>query len=112
MLSEKVEVRGEEEREEREKFLIFEAMASTITWGYVGLGASQVALVPMQGTRDAGSIPGPGRFSGGGHGNSLQYSCLENPRGSWRATVHGVTKSWTLLKGFSTHACGARLDFY
>ena len=101
MLSEKVEVRGEEEREEREKFLIFEAMASTITWGYVGLGASQVALVPMQGTRDAGSIPGP-----------LQYSCLENPRGSWRATVHGVTKSWTLLKGFSTHACGARLDFY
>ena len=44
MLCEK-EVRGEEEREQREKFLIFEAMASTITWGYVGLGASQVALV-------------------------------------------------------------------
>ena len=44
MLCEKVEVRGEEEREEREKFLIFEAMAATITWGYVGLGVSQVAL--------------------------------------------------------------------
>ena len=29
--------------------------------------------------RDAGLIPGSGRFSGGGHGNSLQYSCLENP---------------------------------
>ena len=29
--------------------------------------------------RDAGSIPGSGRFSGGGHGNPLRYSCLENP---------------------------------
>ena len=29
--------------------------------------------------RDVGSIPGPGRFPGGGHGNPLQYSCLENP---------------------------------
>ena len=47
--------------------------------------------------RDVGSIPGSGRFPGGGNGNTLQYSCLENPmdRGAWRATVHGVTKSWT-----------------
>ena len=39
---------------------------------------------------------------GGGHGNPLQYSCLENSmdRGAWRATVQGVTKSWTRL---STH---------
>ena len=38
--------------------------------------------------------------SGGGHGNPLQYSCLENPmdRGAWQATFHGVTKSWTWLK--------------
>ena len=36
---------------------------------------------------------------GEGNGNPLQYSCLENPmdRGAWRATVHGVTKSWTRL---------------
>ena len=36
----------------------------------------------------------------GGHGNPLQYSCLENSmdRGAWRATVHGVTKSRTQLK--------------
>ena len=42
--------------------------------------------------RDLGSIPGLGRFSGGVHGNSLQYSCLENPmdRGVWWATVHRV----------------------
>ena len=47
--------------------------------------------------RDVGSIPGSGRAPGGGHGNQLQYSCLENPmdRGVWRAIVHEVAKSWT-----------------
>ena len=46
---------------------------------------------------DAHLIPGSGRFPGGGHGNTLQYSCLENPmdRGSWQPTVHRVTKNWT-----------------
>ena len=55
---------------------------------------------------DMGSIPGSGRSPGGGHGNSLQCSCLENPmdRGIWQATVHGVTESWTQLKRLSTHA--------
>ena len=47
--------------------------------------------------RDLGSIPGLGRSPGEGNGNPLQYSCLENPidGGAWRATVHGVAKSWT-----------------
>ena len=47
--------------------------------------------------RDVGSNPGSGRSPGGEHSNPLQYSCLGNPmdRGAWRATVHGVTKSWT-----------------
>ena len=47
--------------------------------------------------RDLGSIPGSGRSPGGGHGNLLQYSCLENPmdRGVCRATVYGVVKNWT-----------------
>ena len=46
---------------------------------------------------DLGSTPGLGRSSGGGHGNPLQYSFLENPmdRGAWQATVHGVTESDT-----------------
>ena len=46
---------------------------------------------------DLGSIPGLGRSPEGGHGNPLQYSCLENhmDRGVWWATVLGVTKSWT-----------------
>ena len=44
---------------------------------------------------DLGSIPGLGRSPGGGNGNPLQYSCLENPldRGAWQAAIHGVTKS-------------------
>ena len=66
-------------------------------------GASQVVLVvknPLANagdTRDVGWITGLGRSPGEGHGNPLQYSCLENPmdRGSWQATVHGVTQSWT-----------------
>ena len=43
--------------------------------------------------RDARLIPGSGNSPGGRHGNSLQYSCLENPTD--RTTVHGVEKSWT-----------------
>ena len=52
---------------------------------------------------DAGSIPGLGRSPGGGNGNPLQYSCLENfiDRGASRATVHGVTKSWTRLSNWT-----------
>ena len=55
--------------------------------------------------RDAGSILGKGRYTGGGHGNLLLYSCLENPkdRGAWWEIVHGVTKSWTLLKQLNKH---------
>ena len=43
---------------------------------------------------DMGSIPGTERFSGGGNGNPLQYSCLENSmdRGAWQAIVHGAAK--------------------
>ena len=75
--------------------------------------ASQVALVvknpPANGgdVRDLGSIPGSGRSPGGGHGNPLQYSCLENPmyRGAWRATVHGVKESQTQLKPLGTARC-------
>ena len=46
---------------------------------------------------DVGLIPGSGRSPGGGHGNPLQYSCLESPmdRGAWWATGHWVSKSWT-----------------
>ena len=46
---------------------------------------------------DLYSIPGSGRSPGKGHGNPLPYSCLENSmdKGTWQATVHGVTESDT-----------------
>ena len=49
--------------------------------------------------RYVGLIPGLGRSPGGGHGNPLQYSCLQNSMdgGAWQATVNGVTKSQTQL---------------
>ena len=54
--------------------------------------------------KDVGSISGLGRSPGGGSGNPLQYSCLENPmaRGAWWATVHMVEKNQTKLKQLST----------
>ena len=62
--------------------------------------------------RDVGSISGLERSPGGGHGNSLQYSCLEDSmdRGACRATVHGTAKGWTPLRQLSTHACYKRCD--
>ena len=61
---------------------------------------SHVALVVKNPATNAGDIrdmdstPGLGRSPGGGSGNPLQYSCLENPmdKGAWQATVHGVAK--------------------
>ena len=56
-------------------------------------------LLSSVGNINAGSIPGSGRSSGGGHSSLLQYSCLENPmdRGAWWATVHEVAKSQAQL---------------
>ena len=67
------------------------------------LRASQLALVVKNpaanegGKRGTGLIPGSGRFPGGGHGNPLQYFCLENPmeRGAWKAMDHKVVNSQT-----------------
>ena len=82
--------------------------------------ASQVALVVKNppanagNLRDAGSIPGLGRSPGGGHGNLLQYSCLEKPmdRGAWQAPVHGVTKSWTQLLKYLLRSCMYLFPWY
>ena len=71
----------------------------------MGVRASQAALVVKNlptsagDVRDVGLIPGSGRSPGGGHGDPLQYLCLENPmdRGAWWATAQAVGKSWTGL---------------
>ena len=66
---------------------------------YMWVFGGAVVKNPPASAGDSGSIPWSGRSSGGGNGNSLQYSCLENPmdRGAWWATVHEAAKSQTLL---------------
>ena len=75
---------------------------------YSFTGSSQVMLVVKNLPANTGHmslIPGSGRSPGGGHGNPLQSSCLENPmdRGVWWATVQRVAKSRARLKWLSTH---------
>ena len=61
------------------------------------MGGAVVKIVPASAgdIRDTDSIPGSGRYPGGGNGNPLLYSCPENSmnRGAWWATVHGVAES-------------------
>ena len=80
------------------------------SWCFVG---SQLVLVgknPCANTgdiRNMGSIPGSEKSPGGGLGNPLQYSCLENlmDREAWQVTVHRVAKRWTQMKRLSMHTC-------
>ena len=69
-------------------------MVFLASWGFVG-GSDGKESACNAG--DSGSIPGSGRFPGGGNGNPLQYSYLRNPmdRGAGWATVHEFAKSWT-----------------
>ena len=55
--------------------------------------------------RNTDSVPGSGRCPGGGNGNPLQYSCLENSkdRGAWWAMVHGAAKESDMTERLSTH---------
>ena len=90
-------------------FYLFDFMENNIFQDFVSFQVALVVNNPpanVGDTRDLDLIPGSGRSTGGGHGNSLQYSCLENLRiiGACRATVHGVTNSQTKLKWLSTDA--------
>ena len=75
-------------------------------WYFSGGSVGKESTCNAGVARDVASISGLGRYSGGGHGNPLQYSCLENPmdRGVCQATVRSIAKSWTWLKQLSnTH---------
>ena len=82
--------------------------ARVLEWGAIAFSV-QVALVVNNSpthAEDASSTPELDRSPGGGHGNPLQYSCLENPmeRGDQPATVQRVAKSRTWLKQLSMQA--------
>ena len=94
--------------------------ARVLEWGaidfsniYACIWASQVALLVKNQSanagdlRDLGLIPGLKRSSGGAHGNSLQYSCLENPtdREAWQTIVHRVAESDTISDLAHMHTC-------
>ena len=74
-----------------------------IVWVLPGSSDSKESACSMG---DPDSIPVSGRCPGGGNGNPLQYSCLENPmdRGTWWIILHGVVKSWTRLSDKHTHS--------
>ena len=63
--------------------------------GFLGCASGKEPTSNAGDTGDMGLIPWSGKSAGGGNGNPLQYSCLENPmdRGAWQATVHGVAES-------------------
>ena len=78
------------------------------SWGFPG---GSVVKNPLTKTGDLGLIPGSERFPGGGNGNPLQHSCLENPRdsGAWWAAIYGVAQSQTRLKQLSSSSSSSFL---
>ena len=93
------------------KFPIHEQNGFPFIWSFFYIFKERLLMVLVvkkktayQGTRRK-RLPGFGRCPEGGHGNPLQYSCLENPMdtGAWCATVHRVRKSWIQLKQLSMH---------
>ena len=74
--------------------------ALCLWWGFPGASVVKGTPASAGDIRDTGLILGSGGSSGGGHGNPLQYSCLENPtdRGTWQATVHRIAERQTRLR--------------
>ena len=70
-----------------------------ISQGFPGGTSRKESTCRCRRHRDSGLISGSGRYPGEGHGNPLQYYCLENPmeRRVWWAIVHRIAKSWTQL---------------
>ena len=84
----------------------FISLIKCIYWDFPGGISGKELAFQCRKLRDPGSIPGSGRSPGEGHGNPLQYSCLEKPmdRGALQAMVCRVTKGWTWLKWLITTA--------
>ena len=80
----------------REESNMTEQLNNITLKGLPGWLSSEESTCSGGDTRDAGSIPGSGRSSGGRYGKPPQYCCLKNlmDREAWRVTVHGITKNW------------------
>ena len=80
---------------------------SLCEWDFPGGTSGKEPACQCRSCKDAGSIPGLGRSPGGGHGDSLQYSFLENSMGreAWWAIVQRIPKNRTRLKQLSIHVC-------
>ena len=84
-----------------------------LVWAYPGGTSGTEPTCLGRRHKRGGFHPWVWKIPGGGHGNSLQYSCLKNPmdRGPGCTTVHGVANSWTRLKQLSTHRLGLCYGF-
>ena len=90
-LAQKINLKTEKEPRECHK------KQSFIWRGFPGGASGKEPACQMRKDRRPGFDPWVRKIPGGGHGNPLQYSCLQNPmdRGAWRATVHGAAESDT-----------------
>ena len=88
------------------KYPVGNLTGNVVNLGFPGGTSGKEPTCQCRRHRDACSALRPGRSPGGGRGNPLQYSCLENPmdRGVWRATVHRLTQTGAWLKQLTTHA--------
>ena len=87
----------EKEKENKESFVSAKIFISKVSLMCLGLSGGSAGKESACNVGDLSLISGLGRSPRGGHGNPLQYSCLENPmdRGAWRTTVPGVTNIQT-----------------
>ena len=91
--------------------LRMELLGHVVVLGFPGSWVVKNLLANAGDVRDAGSISGSGRSSGGGNDNPLQHSCLEKSmdKGAWQDTGHEVTKSQTWLRDY---VCTAVIVFW
>ena len=77
---------------------------------YLSLPGSSAGKESTCNAGDLGSVPGLGRSPGGGHGNPLQYSCLENPHGQRSLAAHGVAE-WDMTDDSAQHSTAEYLTY-
>ena len=89
--------------------MIYHRISNIVTWaiGFQSGTSGKEPTCQWRKHKTCGFDPWVRKVPGGGHGNPLQYFCLENlmNRGAWQSPRHRFTKSWTRLKRLSMHVC-------